>query len=84
MNDRLDDLVDQYQELLDAGRVPNLADLCRDCPDLRDELGRRVVRLHLGRSDRGDGPDALACERAEGLEGCGCGDGCHGAILPGD
>jgi serine/threonine protein kinase/WD40 repeat protein len=43
---RLDDLLDRYQELIDAGRVPNLAELCHDCPELRDELGRRVVRLH--------------------------------------
>jgi serine/threonine protein kinase/WD40 repeat protein len=43
---RLDDLLDQYQELIDAGRVPNLAELCRQCPELQDELGRRVVRLH--------------------------------------
>src|SRR5919112_1783288 len=56
MDDRLDDLLDQYQELLDAGRVPNLADLCRDCPDLRDELGRRVVRLHRLGALLGDGP----------------------------
>ena len=47
---RLDDLLDRYQELLDDGLVPVLDELCRDCPDLRAELGRRVVRLHqLGR-----------------------------------
>ena len=53
---RLDDLLDQYQELLDAGRVPNLSDLCRECPDLRDELGRRVVRLHRLGALLGDVP----------------------------
>ena len=56
MDERLDDLLDQYQEQLDAGRVPNLADLCRHCPDLRDELGRRVVRLHRLGTLLGDGP----------------------------
>ena len=55
---RLDELLDQYQELIDAGRVPNLADLCRDCPDLRDELGRRVVRLHRLGELLGDVPAA--------------------------
>ena len=53
---RLDDLLDQYQELLDSGRVPNLSDLCRECPDLRDELGRRVVRLHRLGALLGDVP----------------------------
>ena len=28
------------------GRAPVLDDLCRDCPELLAELGRRVVRLH--------------------------------------
>jgi serine/threonine protein kinase/WD40 repeat protein len=55
---RLDDLLDQYQELLDAGRVPNLAEICKDCPDLRDELGKRVVRLHRLGAVLGDAPPA--------------------------
>src|SRR5262249_14787658 len=45
-NLRLDDLLDQYQELIDAGREPDLSDLCRKCPELRDELSRRGHRLH--------------------------------------
>src|SRR3954467_11611264 len=55
---RLDDLLAQHQELLDAGRVPNLAEICKDCPDLRDELGRRVVRLHKLGAVLGDAPPA--------------------------
>src|SRR6478752_5679889 len=43
---RLDELLDHYQELLDNGQMPSLDDLCRDCPELRSELGRRVVRLN--------------------------------------
>jgi eukaryotic-like serine/threonine-protein kinase len=60
---RLDDLLDQYQELVDDGRVPNLAELCRDCPDLRDELGRRVARLHkLGKLLGDSAPSAALPE----------------------
>jgi len=59
---RLDDLLDRYQELIDAGRVPNLAELCRDHPDLRDELGRRVVRLHRLGELLGDVPAVLPPE----------------------
>lgn len=42
---RLDQLLDQYQELLDNGQSPVLDDLCRECPELRLEFERRVVRL---------------------------------------
>jgi serine/threonine protein kinase/WD40 repeat protein len=59
---RLDDLLDQYQELIDAGRVPNLAELCRGCPELQDELGRRVVRLHRLGELLGDVPVVRAPE----------------------
>jgi eukaryotic-like serine/threonine-protein kinase len=43
---RLDELLDQYQELLDDGQVPVLDELCRDCPELRAELSQRVARLN--------------------------------------
>ncbi|HKB02272.1 MAG TPA: serine/threonine-protein kinase, partial [Gemmataceae bacterium] len=43
---RLDALLDEYQDQLDDGRIPSVADLCRDCPDLRPEFERRVARLH--------------------------------------
>jgi serine/threonine protein kinase/WD40 repeat protein len=59
---RLDNLLDQYQELMDAGRVPNLAELCRTCPELHAELSRRVVRLHRLGELLGDLPAVSAPE----------------------
>src|SRR5262249_38028025 len=61
-NLRLDDLLDQYQELIDAGREPDLSDLCRKCPELRDELSRRVQRLHRLGELLGDVPAVPAPE----------------------
>ncbi|HEX3151835.1 MAG TPA: serine/threonine-protein kinase [Gemmataceae bacterium] len=43
---RLDHLLDQYQQLVDGGQEPALDELCRECPELRAELSRRVHRLH--------------------------------------
>ena len=45
MDPRLEALLDQYQDLLDDGRTPSVAELCRDCPDLRPELELQVARL---------------------------------------
>src|SRR5438552_3461519 len=41
---RVDDLFQMYQEGRRAGRAVTVADLCRDCPDLREELQRRIDR----------------------------------------
>ena len=42
---RLESLLDHYQDRLEHGRVPNLDDLCQDCPELRPEFEKRVARL---------------------------------------
>ena len=42
---RLDVLIDRYQDLMDAGRTADLTDLCRDCPELRIDLEKRVTRI---------------------------------------
>src|SRR5262245_27691867 len=56
---RLDDLLDRYQESLDEGHSPVVEDLCRDWPDLRDELNRRVARVaRVGRLLAGDATPA--------------------------
>jgi len=43
---RLDSLLDRYQDRLENGRAPDLDDLCRDSPDLRADLEKRITRLH--------------------------------------
>jgi eukaryotic-like serine/threonine-protein kinase len=57
---RLESLLDRYQDMLDAGRTPNLDSLCRDAQDLRAEVGRQVARLDkVGQllGDRATPPD---------------------------
>jgi hypothetical protein len=39
---RLHDLVKRWQDLRDQGRPADPAELCRDCPELRQELEREV------------------------------------------
>jgi WD40 repeat protein/serine/threonine protein kinase len=42
---RLSDLLLQWEELHEQGRPIPLEEMCRDCPDLLDELRRRVAAL---------------------------------------
>lgn len=46
---RLLDLVVQYEELRAEGRQPSLESLCRDCPDLREDL--QACLRSMGRMD---------------------------------
>jgi len=43
--DRLDSLVTAWQEHQSQGRDVSAAELCRDCPDLAEELSRRIAVL---------------------------------------
>ena len=38
MTDRLDELLELWEEAADAGREVSAADLCKDCPHLTGEL----------------------------------------------
>src|SRR5262245_6625039 len=42
---RVDELLAQWEELRRQGRAPSVEELCRDSPELADELARRVQRL---------------------------------------
>src|SRR5262245_64983473 len=44
-DDRLDALLLRWEELVEQGRPASPEELCRDCPELLDELGRRVRAL---------------------------------------
>jgi WD40 repeat protein/Flp pilus assembly protein TadD len=44
-DDRLDDILDAWQEAFDRGNDILPAELCRDCPDLIPEVERRVALL---------------------------------------
>jgi tetratricopeptide (TPR) repeat protein len=45
LNSRVLELVMQYEELKSSGKSPTAEELCRDCPELRGELERRLVQL---------------------------------------
>lgn len=45
MEDRLDDLLLRWEELAEAGQDVSAAELCRDCPQLGEELERRIQAL---------------------------------------
>ncbi|MBX6316017.1 MAG: serine/threonine protein kinase, partial [Isosphaeraceae bacterium] len=42
---RLDDLLTRWGELRERGQSTTVEDLCSDCPELADELGRRIAAL---------------------------------------
>ncbi len=46
MDSRLLDLLLRYEELAEQGQAVNLEELCRDCPDLREQLQEHL--RHLG------------------------------------
>jgi hypothetical protein len=68
--ERLNSLLLAWQEQQLQGRDVSAAELCRDCPELAEELRRRIDALRqmqalLGTGDKGcpppDGPGAAAC-----------------------
>src|SRR5215831_8377610 len=42
VDDRLMDLLLQWEELREQGRLVSAEELCRDCPELLDEVRRRL------------------------------------------
>jgi serine/threonine protein kinase len=44
-NQRLSELLLQWEELHEQGRPASVGELCRDCPELADELRRRIAVL---------------------------------------
>lgn len=44
-DERLEDLLLRWEELADAGQGVSAEELCRDCPELTDELRRRIDAL---------------------------------------
>jgi hypothetical protein len=45
-DERIVDVLLHWEELRAQGRPVTLTDLCRDCPELRDEVERRLQGLH--------------------------------------
>ena len=41
---RLDELLQAWRDVQEQGRVPIVSEVCRDCPDLAEELARRLDR----------------------------------------
>jgi eukaryotic-like serine/threonine-protein kinase len=44
-SDRIEELLDLWEEGAERGQPPTLEDLCRDAPELRDEVARRISVL---------------------------------------
>jgi len=59
-NERLDLLLDQWEELREAGQEPTISELCRDSPDLEAELRKQIEALKA--FDRMS-PDRLSATR---------------------
>jgi tetratricopeptide (TPR) repeat protein len=51
----LEDLLSRWQDLASRGQAPDLAQLCRDHPELLPELERRISALQRRPPSRGDG-----------------------------
>jgi hypothetical protein len=43
--DKLQQLLELWDDLRTQGREPTVEELCRDCPELREELARRIAAL---------------------------------------
>ena len=70
-DERLDALLLRWEELVEQGRPASPEELCRDCPELLDELSRRVralarMREALGVAKPG-APPASAPPKAPGI-----------------
>ena len=44
-DDRLQDLLDRWEELREQGREPDVEELCRECPDLAERLREWITVL---------------------------------------
>ena len=44
-DDKLQQLLELWDDLRKQGREPTAAELCQDCPELLDELDRRIAAL---------------------------------------
>ena len=44
-DDRIDDLLVRWEEKREEGQTASAESLCRDCPDLAEELARRIQAL---------------------------------------
>src|SRR5262245_43738768 len=65
-SDRVDDLLLLWEELSERGESVTPEELCRDCPDLLDELRRRVqVRQALDPALRRSRPTADAAAASD-------------------
>src|SRR6516162_722359 len=51
VDDRLMDLLLRWEELREQGRLVSAEELCRDCPELLDEVRRRLRFLGAVRAD---------------------------------
>ena len=45
MNERVHELLEQWESLREQGQEALVEDLCRDCPELVNELRRRITAL---------------------------------------
>jgi hypothetical protein len=61
-DDRIDELLDLWQVLYAAGRDVPADELCRDCPELADEVGRRLAVLRFALRPAGS-PDAATSQQ---------------------
>lgn len=43
--DAIDELVDRWESLRGAGQDMSLSEICKDCPELREEVARRIAAL---------------------------------------
>ena len=44
-SEQIEDILLRWDELREQGAVPSTESLCRDCPQLRDEVSRRIAML---------------------------------------
>src|SRR5438132_8320859 len=60
---RLQDLLEQWQEAADRGDAPTVRELCRDTPDLQPELAKNIAvlrRFQQLQDPESDTPDLAA------------------------
>ncbi len=90
-DDRLNDLLSVWQEQQLQGRDVPVTELCRECPELAEELGQRIEVLRRmnglvwsGQTSAGEGRPAAAVSPGTGTwDTDGPADGAHGQTLTG-